>query len=43
MAKSQAYKEEIHPDEFTDLDKVNFDSLLAHKRKIFTLIMRVGL
>jgi hypothetical protein len=35
MAKSQAYKEEIYPDEFTDDDKVNFDSLLAQAINIY--------
>jgi hypothetical protein len=35
MAKSQAFKEEIYPDEFTDDDKVNFDSLLAQATNIY--------
>ena len=35
MAKSQAYTEEIYPEDFSDDDKLNFDVLLAQALNIY--------
>lgn len=35
MLKSQAYKEDIYPEDFCDSDKLNFDTLLAQALTIF--------
>lgn len=35
MSKSQAYKEDIYPEDFDDDDKLNFDTLLAQALTIY--------
>ena len=35
MAKSQAFKEDIYPEDFSDDDKSNFDVLLAQALNIY--------
>ena len=35
MAKSQTYKEDIYPDNFSDDDKINFDNLLSQAISIY--------
>ena len=35
MAKSQAFKEDIYPEDFDDDDKLNFDVLLAQALNIY--------
>ena len=35
MAKSQTYKEDIYPNNFSDDDKINFDNLLSQAISIY--------